>query len=86
MEKTLKVSKWLMLVCFATALVLWLGFGGRSEFIASDGPYSPVVYISGWLALAGLIAATVLTTGFFGGFMSNTAKRVVIRQGMRRGK
>lgn len=86
MKRTLKLSKWLMFLCFGLALVLWLGFGGRSEFVASEGPYSAVVYISGWLALTGLLAATVLTTGFFGGYMSNTAKRVVIRQGMRRGR
>ena len=54
------------------ALVLWLGFGGRSEFVASDGPYSPVVYVSGWLALLGLVAATWLTVGFFGGAIRRT--------------
>ena len=86
MNKTLKASKWVMFAAFGVALVLWLGFGGRSEFVASEGPYSPVVYISGWLALLGLAAATVLTTGFFGGYMSNTAKRAIIRQGMRRGR
>ena len=86
MKLTLRIAKWAMLLCFAVALVLWLGFGGRSEFVDSEGPYSPVVYVSGWLALAGLLAATVLATGFFGGYMSNTAKRVIIRQGMRPGR
>ena len=48
----LKISKWTMLASFAVALVLWLGFGGRAEFVGQEqGPYSPVVYISGWLAL-----------------------------------
>ena len=60
-----RISLWLMLACFAVALVLWLGFGGRSEFVSSDGPYSPVVYISGWLALAGVLAATVLSVSFY---------------------
>lgn len=86
MKLTLQISKWLMLASFTVALVLWLFFGGRSEFVASEGPYSPAVYISGWLALLGLIAATVLTTGFFGGMMSNTAKRVMLRQGIRGGR
>lgn len=86
MKLTLRISKWVVLAAFAVALVLWLGFGGRSEFVASNGPYSPVVYVSGWLALLGLAAATVLTTGFFGSMMSNTAKRAIIRGGMRRGR
>ncbi|WP_313813148.1 hypothetical protein [Glutamicibacter sp.] len=79
-----KIAKWLMLACFATALVLWLGFGGRSEFVAKDhGPYSPVVYFSGWIALAGLLSATVLTVSFFGSTIAHTAKRNAIRYGMR---
>ncbi|WP_404285499.1 hypothetical protein [Glutamicibacter arilaitensis] len=80
-----KISKWTMFGSFAVALVLWLGFGGRAEFVGSAGPYSPVVYISGWLALLGLIAATVLTVTFFGGQIRRTATRTAIRSGMRLG-
>lgn len=80
MKHTLRISKWLMLLSFAVTLVLWLGFGGRAEFVASDGPYSAVVYVSGWLALLGLASATVLSMGFFGGLIANTAKRVAIQQ------
>ncbi|GGL76251.1 hypothetical protein [Glutamicibacter protophormiae] len=82
----LKTAKWTMLACFAAALVLWLGFGGRSEFVASDGPYPPVVHISGWLALAGLAAATWLTVGVFGGMIRRTVARNSIRFGMKRGR
>lgn len=80
-----KISKWTMLASFAVALVLWLGFGGRAEFVASAGPYSPVVYISGWIALLGLLSATVLTVGFFGAQIRRTATRNAIRTGMRLG-
>lgn len=82
----LKTAKWIMLASFAAALVLWLGFGGRSEFVASDGPYSPVVYVSGWLALLGLVAASWLTVGFFGGAIRRTVARNSIRYGMKRGR
>ena len=81
----LKISKWTMLVSFAVALVLWLGFGGRTEFVASAGPYSPVVYISGWIALLGLLSATLLTVGFFGAQIRRTAARNAVRTGMRLG-
>lgn len=79
-----KISKWTMLASFAVALVLWLGFA-TAEFVASAGPYSPVVYISGWIALLGLLAATVLTVGFFGAQIRRTATRNAIRTGMRLG-
>lgn len=79
-----KIAKWLMLACFAVALVLWLGFGGRAEFVAKEqGPYSPVVYASGWIALLGLLSATVMTVSFFGNTIARTAKRNAIRYGMR---
>ena len=81
----LKISKWTMLVSFAVALVLWLGFGGLTEFVASAGPYSPVVYISGWIALLGLLSATLLTVGFFGAQIRRTAARNAVRTGMRLG-
>jgi hypothetical protein len=80
-----KISKWTMLASFAVALVLWLGFGGRAEFVASAGPYSAVVYISGWIALLGLLSATVLTVGFFGAQIRRTAARNAVRTGMRLG-
>jgi len=80
-----KICKWTTLASFAVALVLWLGFGGRAEFVGQEqGPYSPVVYISGWLALLGLIAATIMTVGFFGGTIQRTVKRNAIRYGMRK--
>ncbi|MGQ3384570.1 hypothetical protein [Glutamicibacter sp. TV12E] len=80
-----RICKWTTLIAFALALVLWLGFGGRAEFVARDsGPYSPVVYISGWLALLGLIAATIMTVGFFGNVIGRTVKRNAIRYGMRK--
>ena len=82
----LKTAKWIMLASFVAALVLWLGFGGRSEFVASAGPYSPVVHISGWLALLGLVSATWLTVGFFGGLIRRTVARNSIRYGMKRGR
>lgn len=80
-----KICKWSTLIAFAVALVLWLGFGGRAEFVASEsGPYSPVVYISGCLALLGLMAATIMTVGFFGSSIQRTVKRNAIRYGMRK--
>ena len=80
-----KICKWTTLLAFAAALVLWLGFGGREEFVASEsGPYSPVVYICGWLGLIGLAAATVMTVGFFGSSIQRTVKRNAIRYGMRK--
>ncbi|MGP9487071.1 hypothetical protein [Glutamicibacter sp. AOP33-2CA-4] len=82
----LKISKWTMLASFALALVLWLGFGGRAEYVASNGPYSPVVYLSGWIALLGLIAATALTVGFFGAQIRRTAARNAVRSGTRLGR
>lgn len=79
-----RICKWTMLSAFAVALVLWLGFGGRAEFVArGTGPYSPVVYISGWLALLGVLAATVMTVAFFGSSIQRTVKRNAIRYGMR---
>lgn len=79
-----RICKWLMLGAFGAALVLWLGFGGRAEFVAAEhGPYSPVVYLAGWLALLGLAAATVMTVGFFGASIRRTVKRNAIRYGMR---
>ncbi|TAP27541.1 hypothetical protein [Arthrobacter sp. S41] len=81
----LKISKWTMLASFAVALVLWLGFGGRAEFVGQEqGPYSPVVYISGWLALLGVVAATVVTCGFFSNAIGRTVRRNAIRYGMRK--
>ncbi|KUM31669.1 hypothetical protein NMP99_09925 [Glutamicibacter mishrai] len=80
-----KVCKWTTLAAFAVALVLWLGFGGRAEFVSQEqGPYSPVVYISGWLALLGIITATIMTVGFFGNSIQRTVKRNAIRYGMRK--
>lgn len=80
-----KICKWTTLAAFALALVLWLGFGGRDEFVGQEGgPYSPVVYISGLLALLGLIAATIMTVGFFGTSIQRTVKRNAIRYGMRK--
>ncbi|UYQ76252.1 hypothetical protein OF385_09290 [Glutamicibacter sp. JL.03c] len=80
-----KVCKWTTLAAFALALVLWLGFGGRAEFVSREqGPYSPVVYISGWLALLGIITATVMTVGFFGSSIQRTVRRNAIRYGMRK--
>lgn len=82
----LKIYKWTMLASFAVALVLWVGFGGRAEFVASEGPYTPVVYVSGWIALLGLISATLLTVGFFGEQIKRTATRNAIRYGARQGR
>lgn len=80
-----KIAKWTMLVSFTVALVLWLGFGGRAEFVSQEqGPYSPVVYISGWLALLGIIAATIVTMGFFSQSIGRTVRRNAIRYGMRK--
>ncbi|SCB90461.1 MULTISPECIES: hypothetical protein [Micrococcaceae] len=80
-----KTCKWTMFVSFGIALVLWLGFGGRAEFVSQEtGPYSPVVYISGWLALLGIIAATIMTMGFFSNTIGRTVKRNAIRYGMRK--
>ncbi|WP_159609343.1 hypothetical protein [Glutamicibacter sp. JC586] len=80
-----KIAKWTMLASFAVALVLWLGFGGRAEFVSQEqGPYSPVVYISGWLALLGIIAATIVTMGFFSQSIGRTVRRNAIRYGMRK--
>ncbi|MFJ2620818.1 hypothetical protein [Glutamicibacter sp. NPDC087344] len=81
-----KIAKWLMLSSFAVALVLWLGFGGRSEFVASAGPYSAVVQVSGWLALLGLVSATWLTISFFGALIRRTVARNAVRYGMKRGR
>lgn len=80
-----KILTWTAWLSFAVALVLWLGFGGRENFVSQEqGPYEPVVYISGWLALLGLISVTVVTVGFFGGTISRTMKRNAIRYGMRK--
>jgi len=80
-----RICKWTTLIAFALALVLWLGFGGRAEFVAREsGPYSPVVYISGWLALLGIITATIMTVAFFGNAIGRTVKRNAIRYGMRK--
>ncbi len=79
-----RIAKWIALASFAAALVLWLGFGGRADFVAREhGPYIGVVYAAGWLALLGLLSATVLTISFFGSAIQATVKRNAIRYGTR---
>jgi hypothetical protein len=45
----------------AVAVVLWLGFGGRDQYIARSSGYDAQVLLPAWLALAGLLSATAAT-------------------------
>lgn len=46
------------------ATVLWLIFGGREQFVSRDSGYDSTVLIPAWLALIGIIAATIASTLF----------------------
>ncbi|MDR4532531.1 hypothetical protein [Glutamicibacter sp. PS] len=84
MKLTLSISRWAMFGCFAVSLVIWLGFGARDEFGASEEPYSARVYVAGWLALAGVLSATVLAVTFYARFITRAATRAATRQLRRR--
>ena len=45
----------------ALAVVLWLGFGGRDQYIARSSGYDAQVLLPAWLALAGLLSAAAAT-------------------------
>ncbi|OIH85854.1 hypothetical protein BLJ79_03340 [Arthrobacter sp. UCD-GKA] len=45
----------------AVAVVLWLGFGGRDQYIARSSGYDAQVLLPAWLALAGLLSAAAAT-------------------------
>ncbi|MDQ0094132.1 hypothetical protein [Paeniglutamicibacter psychrophenolicus] len=43
------------------AVLLWLGFGGRDQYIARTSGYDAQVLLPAWLALAGLLSAAAAT-------------------------
>lgn len=45
----------------AVAVVLWVGFGGREQYIARSSGYDAQVLLPAWLALAGLLSAAAAT-------------------------
>ncbi|GAA1865032.1 hypothetical protein GCM10009715_10280 [Paeniglutamicibacter psychrophenolicus] len=45
----------------ALAVVLWVGFGGRDQYIARSSGYDAQVLLPAWLALAGLLSAAAAT-------------------------
>lgn len=48
-------------VSLAVAVLLWLGFGGRDQYIARTSGYDAQVLLPAWLALAGLLSAAAAT-------------------------
>lgn len=51
-------------VALLLATVLWLFFGGREQFVSRDSGYDATVLIPAWLALIGIIAATIAAVLF----------------------
>lgn len=81
-EKELRRIKlaWLAsALCLGAALVLWLFFGGRAEFVSRSSGYSATVLVPGWLALLGIIAATVAAVLFMMRLMRGALGNIVER-------
>lgn len=64
----------------AVAVVLWLGFGGRDQFIARSSGYDARVLLPAWLGLAGLLSAAAATVLFMIRLMRGALGNIVQRQ------
>lgn len=67
-------------VALAGALVLWLFFGGRDQYVSRDSGYDAQVLLPAWLALAGLLSATGATVVFMIRLMRGALGNIVQRQ------
>lgn len=70
----------LAFIALAGALVLWLFFGGREQFVSRDSGYDAQVLLPAWLALAGLLSATGATIVFMIRLMRGALGNIVERQ------
>ncbi len=64
----------------AVAVVLWLGFGGRDQYIARSSGYDAQVLLPACLALAGLLSAAAATVLFMIRLMRGALGNIVQRQ------
>ncbi|WP_411732969.1 hypothetical protein [Paeniglutamicibacter sp.] len=64
----------------AAAVVLWLVFGGRDQFIARASGYDAQVLLPAWLALAGLLSAAAATVLFMIRLMRGALGNIVQKQ------
>ncbi|MBV1778220.1 hypothetical protein KRR55_03705 [Paeniglutamicibacter sp. ABSL32-1] len=67
-------------ITLAAAVVLWLLFGGRDQFIARASGYDAQVLLPAWLALAGLLAASAATVLFMVRLMRGALGNIVEKQ------
>lgn len=67
-------------VTLAAAVVLWLLFGGRDQFIARASGYDAQVLLPAWLALTGLLSAAAATVLFMIRMMRGALGNIVERQ------
>lgn len=70
-------------LALAISAVLWLGFGGRDQFIARDSGFDARVLVPAWLALAGLLAASAATVLFMIRLMRGALGNIVQKQARR---
>ena len=80
---------WLLCgLCLAAALVPWLFFGGRAQFVSRDSGYDAAVLVPAWLALLGIGSATVAAVLFLMRAMRASLGNIVerdVRNNRRRG-
>jgi hypothetical protein len=67
-------------ITLAAAVVLWLFFGGRDQFISRTSGYDALVLLPAWLALAGLLCAAAATVVFMVRLMRGALGNIVQRQ------
>lgn len=86
-DQELRRLKLAWLVCglsLGAALVLWVFFGGRAEFVSRASGYSATVLVPGWLALLGIIAATTASVLFMMRAMRSALGNIVERDTRRK--
>lgn len=67
-------------VTLLISVVLWIGFGGREQYITRSTGYDSTVQLPAWLALAGLLSATAATVLFMIRLMRGALGNIVQKQ------
>ena len=62
------------------SVLLWVGFGGREQYITRSSGYDSTVLLPAWLALAGLLSATAATVLFMIRLMRGALGNIVQKQ------